>query len=139
MIVLDTNVVSEPLRPQPDERVVTWLDAQDVQTLHLTTITLAELRYGVAALPDGRRRSLLGRRLEEETLPLFDGRILPFDDAASAAYASMQAEARTSGRSLGVMDGLIAAICRARGLALATRDVGDFAHAGIELIDPWHP
>lgn len=138
MIVLDTDVVSEPLRPEPDSTVVAWLDAQHVETLYLTTITLAELRYGVEALPDGRRRATLRKRLEAETLPLFAGRILSFDDEASAAYARLQAAARSRGRPLGPMDGMIAAICLARGHALATRNVGDFAGSGIDLINPWH-
>lgn len=137
MIVLDTNVVSEPLRPEPDPRVVAWLDAQHVETLYLTAVTLAELRYGVAALPAGRRRDALGTQLESTTLPLFAGRILPLDDAASAAYALVQSEARAAVRPLGAMDGLIAAICRASGHTLATRNVADFAGAGISLINPW--
>ncbi len=137
MIVLDTNVISEPLRPVPDARVVAWLDDQHVETLYLTTITLAELRYGVAALPDGRRKQALSERLEGETIPLFTGRVLPFDDEASIAYARLQAAARANGRALGVMDGLIAAICSVHGHALATRNVDDFAAAGIDLVNPW--
>lgn len=137
MIVLDTNVLSEPLRRDPDPHVVRWLDDQHVETLHLTTITLAELRYGVAALPDGRRKDTLADRLERETLTLFTGRVLAFDDAASREYARLQALARAGGKALGVLDGMIAAICAARGYALATRDVGGFRATGLALIDPW--
>lgn len=137
MIVLDTNVVSEPLRPAPDGRVVAWLDDQHVETLYLTTPTLAEVRYGIAALPDGRRRRSLRDRFEEETVPLFIGRILAFDESASVTYARLQAAARALGRPLGVMDGLIAAICMARGHALATRNVADFELAEVDLMNPW--
>ena len=137
MIVLDTNVVSEPLRARPDDRVVAWLDGQHIETLYLTSVTLAELRYGVAALPDGRRKRLLDERLERETIALFAGRVLDFDGAASRTYATLQAAARAKGRALSVIDGFIAAICQVRGFALATRDVRDFAVTGIELINPW--
>lgn len=137
MIVLNTNVVSEPLRRRPDPRVVEWLDAQHVETLYLTTITLAELRYGVAALPDGRRTDTLADSLERETIPLFTGRVLGFDDAASREYARLQATARAAGKALGVLDGMIAAICAAHGHALATRDVGGFRATGLTLFDPW--
>ncbi|GAB3706617.1 PIN domain-containing protein [Mariniluteicoccus flavus] len=137
MIVLDTNVVSEPLRTSPEASVVAWLDAQHLETLYLTTITLAELRYGIAALPDGRRRHILRDQLEGETLPLFAGRVLGFDEPASRAYAVLQAAARASGRPLSVMDAMIASICQASGHQLATRNVRDFAATGIGLIDPW--
>lgn len=137
MIVLDTNVVSEPLRATPDHRVVAWLDEQHVETLYLTSITLAELRYGIAVLPDGRRKRVLDEQLEGVTLPLFQGRVLDFDDAASRTYARLQAAARRDGRPFGVMDSLIAAICSVHGFALATRNVGDFATAGLDLINPW--
>lgn len=137
MIVLDTNVVSEPLRPAPDARVVGWLDEQHIETLYLTTVTLAELRYGVAALPEGRRQRALDARLEAETLPLFAGRVLAFDEPASCAYARLQAAARRGGVALDVMDGLIAAICSAHGYGLATRNLRHFRWTGLDLIDPW--
>lgn len=137
MIVLDTNVVSEPLRPAPDEEVVAWLDAQHVETLYLTAVTLAELRYGVVALPGGRRQQTLHRRLEDEVVPLFAGRVLAFDEGASREYARLQATARAAGRPMGVMDALIAATCASYGHALATRNVSDFADTGLDLIDPW--
>ncbi len=137
MIVLDTNVVSEPLRPAPDEGVVAWLDAQHVETLYLTAVTLAELRYGVAALPGGRRQHTLQHRLENEILPLFAGRVLAFDEGASREYARLQTTARAVGRPLSVMDALIAATCASYGHALATRNVSDFAGTRLDLIDPW--
>lgn len=137
MIVLDTNVVSEPLRRAPDPRVVAWLDAQHVELLALTSITLAEVRYGIAALPVGHRRDLLHERLENEVVPSFAGRILDFDERASVAFARIQAAVRRAGRPLGAMDGLIAAICAAHGARVAARDVTGFAAAGLEVVDPW--
>lgn len=137
MIVLDTNVISEPMRPEPALHVIRWLDLQSIETLYLTTITLAEVRFGIASLPAGRRRSILERRFEEEIVPLFSGRILPFDVSASTCFAHLQADARSHGRTLRTMDGLIAAICLAGGFDLATRNVKDFAFAGLVLIDPW--
>lgn len=137
MIVLDTNVISEPMRPEPALQVIRWLDLQSIETLYLTTITLAEVRFGIASLPAGRRRSVLARRFEAETVPLFAGRTLPFDDSASVCFAHLQSDARSRGRTLSTMDGLIAAVCLAGGFDLATRNVKDFAFAGIPLIDPW--
>lgn len=137
MIILDTNVVSEPLRSSAEPAVSRWLDAQHPDTLYLTALTVAELRAGVAALPDGRRRELLSHRIETDVLAFFDGRILPFDEQAAAAWASLQGEARSRGRGLPVLDSLIAAVARAHGFALATRNVKDFVGTGVELLNPW--
>ena len=137
MIVLDTNVVSEPLRPQPDPRVADWLDGQPIDTLYVTTITLAELRQGVALLPEGHRRQTLDHRLERETIPLFTGRVLTFDEPASLAYAQIVVDTRRARRPIDAMDALIAAICSAHRYTLATRNVADFAGAGIDLVNPW--
>lgn len=136
MFVLDTNVVSEPLRPRPNPDVVAWLDRQVVETLYLTSIGLAELRFGVAALPSGRRRDRLGERIEELAV-LFAGRILPFDEAASVAYAALRARARHRGESIGITDGYIAAIATAHRYAVATRDRAPFEAAGLRVIDPF--
>ncbi|MCG2804642.1 MAG: type II toxin-antitoxin system VapC family toxin [Propionicimonas sp.] len=114
-----------------------WLDRQHLSTLYLTTITVAELRYGIAALPNGRRKRGLSERFEDEVLPLFAGRVLPFDEPATAAYAQLQAKARAAGRPLPAMDALIAAICVANRHALATRNVTDFEFTNLELINPW--
>jgi len=138
VIILDTNVISEPLRPRPAEQVIRWLDAQRPEDLCLTTITLAEVRFGIAALPAGRRRSILSRRFEAETLPWFADRVLTFDEPASQKFAQVQADASARGRTIGAMDGLIAAVCLAHGCDLATRNVKDFAGTGVGLIDPWH-
>ncbi|MFG6447976.1 type II toxin-antitoxin system VapC family toxin [Roseateles sp. BYS180W] len=137
MILLDTNVVSEPLRRAPDAAVVAWLDAQSLPTLYLSAISLAELRFGIAALPAGARREALQRALQERVLPLFEGRILPFDAAASQAYGVLMAQARAQGRAIGAADGYIAAIARTHALTVATRDTAPFAAAGLPVINPW--
>jgi hypothetical protein len=137
MIILDTNVVSEGLRLAPDPRVLAWLDAQDIETLFLTTISLAELRYGVAALPDGKRKAALRVALEERLVGLFNGRFLSFDLDASAAYADVRARAKSDGYALGAADGYIAGIAAARGFSVATRDVIPFEIAAVAVINPW--
>ena len=137
MILIDTNVVSEPWKPAPDTRVLDWLDAQAIETLFLSAITIAELRFGVAAMPEGKRRTVLHDRLEGEVLPLFSGRILTFDLDASKAYATLMSEARASGKAIGTADGYIAATALARGFSVATRDVSPFEAAGLSIINPW--
>lgn len=137
MILLDTNVVSEPLRAAPDARVVAWIDAQPLETLFLSAITVAELRAGVALLPAGRRRTGLHDNLETRVLPLFAGRVLPFDLACTQAYATLMSAARAAGLAISSADGYIAAIAAANGLAVATRDTGAFKAAGATVIDPW--
>ena len=137
MILLDTNVVSEPLRPAPDARVIAWIDAQPLETLFLSSITVAELRAGVAMLPASKRRSGLQQSLEKQILPLFAGRVLPFDLACTAGYAVLMARARAAGLAISTADGYIAAIAAAHGLSVATRDTGPFDAAGVGVIDPW--
>ncbi len=137
MILLDTNVVSEPLRAGPDARVIEWIDAQPLETLFLSAITVAELRAGVALLPAGKRRAGLQSSLEAQVLPLFAGRVLPFDAGCTQAYAALMAKARASGLAIASADGYIAAIALAHGLAVATRDTGPFEAAGVTVINPW--
>jgi predicted nucleic acid-binding protein len=137
MILLDTNVVSEPLKAQGDANVLAWIDAQMVETLYLSTITLAELRFGIAALPDGKRRDSLHASLEQRILPLFAGRVMPFDEPASHCYATLRAQARASGQAIATDDGYIAAIAATHGFAVATRDTSPFRAAGLTVIDPW--
>lgn len=137
MILLDTNVLSEPLRPKPDPAVLAWLDEQAPQTLWLSSIALAELLAGVAALPEGKRRTALARALDLQVLPLFEGRVLAFDTRAAHAYATVQAGAAASGNPIGFADGAIAAIAAVHGFALATRNVRDFKGTGVALINPW--
>lgn len=138
MIILDTKVLSEPLRPSPDERVVEWLDAQIAETLFLTTVTLAEVRYGIAALPTGKRKAGLTERFEADVVPLFAGRILAFDEPATHEYAAIRARARATGLSIGDFDALIASIAKSHRFGVATRDVAPFEAAGVaSVIDPF--
>lgn len=137
MILLDTNVVSEPLRQAPEARVVDWIDAQLLETLYLSAVTVAELRAGVALLPSGKRRTGLHQSLEKRVLPLFTGRVLPFDLACTQAYAKLMAKARTAGLAIAAADGYIAAIAATNGFAVATRDTGSFEAAGATVINPW--
>lgn len=137
MIVLDTNVISEPLRPAASPSVLAWLDRQNIETLFLTTISLAELRYGVAALPDGRRKQGLGAALEDRIIALFGSRILLFDRAAADAYAVVRTRAKALGVAISAADGYIAATAMAAGFAVATRDTEPFVAAGVTVIDPW--
>ena len=137
MILLDTNVVSEPLRITSDVGVIAWIDAQIIETLYLSAISLAELRFGLAALPLGKRKDKLHTSLEQRILPLFAGRILPFDASASEAYAALRASARAQGRAIAAADGYIAATAASHGLIVATRDAGPFEAAGLKVINPW--
>jgi hypothetical protein len=137
MILLDTNVVSEPLRPQPDARVIAWIDTQPMETLFLSAVTVAELRAGVALLPIGRRRSTLRESLESRVLPLFAGRVLPFDLGCTAAYAELMAKARAAGQAIASADAFIAAIAMASTMSIATRDTSPFEAAGVAVINPW--
>lgn len=136
MILLDTNIISEALKPAGDPAVLTWLDAQAVETLFLSTITLAELRFGIAAMPPGKRRDILGRELDQRILPVFEGRVLPFSRAAADAYGELRARARAAGKAISTADGYIAGIAAAHGFAVATRDVGPFEAAQLRVITP---
>ncbi len=137
MILLDTNVISEPLKLNGDLVVLNWIDAQSIETLYLSAISLAELRFGISALPPGKRRETLHDSLEQRILPLFAGRILPFDAAASEAYAVLRARARAQGKAIAAADGYIAAIATAHALIVATRDTAPFEAAGLTVINPW--
>lgn len=137
MIVLDTNVLSEFIRREPDEGVTRWLDSLDAAAVATTAITAAELLYGVARLPAGRRKERLSeavRGLIEEDL---DGRIEPFDATAATHYADLLSDREAAGRPISVADAQIAAICRKLGATLATRNTSDFEYTGIKLLDPW--
>ncbi|TXN05884.1 type II toxin-antitoxin system VapC family toxin [Methylobacterium sp. WL64] len=137
MIVLDTNVIAEPWKSQPDPTVNAWTDAQMVETLYPSTITVAEVRFGLATMPDGNRRRIYQERLEREVLPVFSGRILSFDLAASQAYAALMARARAAGRGIGRADGYIAATAAAHEMTVAARHIGPFEAAGPTVINPW--
>ncbi|MGJ3232599.1 MAG: PIN domain-containing protein [Oceanicaulis sp.] len=137
MILLDTNVISEVLRERPDPGVTDWLDAQDGDRLFLSTVSEAELLYGVAILPEGRRKAALADLLAQVLGETFNGQILAFDSAAADAYAAIAAGRRAAGRPISSFDGQIAAIAVAHHAALATRNVRDFKGCGVDLIDPW--
>ncbi|SIR33000.1 hypothetical protein SAMN05880582_11069 [Rhizobium sp. RU20A] len=137
MILLDTNVISEPWKPVPEQAVIAWLDAQVLETLFISAIAIAELRFGIAAMPSGKRQTILRDRLESEVLPYFSGRILSFDLASSQFYSDLMARARASGKAIGTADGYIAATAAANGLAIATRDTSPFEAAGLRVINPW--
>ena len=137
MILLDTNVVSEPLRPEPETRIIDWIDAQQLETLHLSAITVAEMRSGIAQLPEGRRRARIQDNFEQRQLPLFEGRVLSFGVQCSAAYARIVADARHRGRPISVADAYIAATAATHGLTVATRDESLFTEAGLKVINPW--
>jgi len=137
MILLDTNVVSEPLRHAPEARVIAWIDAQPLETLYLSAITVAELRAGVALLPAGKRQAALHESLEKRVLPMFAGRVLPFDLSCTHAYAEMLARVRKAGNAIETADACIAAVAIANGFSIATHDTSPFVAAGLAVINPW--
>lgn len=137
MIVLDTNVVSEPLRAAPNPTVVAWLDAQVAEHLFLPAICLAELLAGVEALPAGRRRRVLEAAVSQQLVELFGGRILSFDAEAAMSFARVHAAASKAGNPIGFADCAIAAIARSKGFVLATRNARDFSGTGVRIVDPW--
>jgi predicted nucleic acid-binding protein len=137
MIVLDTNVVSELMRPSPAGVVLSWLRQRDNAELFTTAITAAEIRYGIARLPDGRRKDDL-LRAADEILRAFPEQVLPFDATAAAAYADVVGRRERIGKPIDGFDGQIASICRVHGALLATRNVKDFRETGVATADPWH-
>jgi len=136
MIVVDTNVVSELMRPSPSQSVRDWVQARPGRALYTSAITIAEVRYGIERLPDGRRKRLLNS-VAAEVFDRFAEQILPFDLAAAEQYALIVSRRDTLGMPIDGFDGQIAAICRARGMALATRNTVDFRETGVNVIDPW--
>ena len=136
MIVLDTNVVSEAMKAQPTLAVRAWLDEQVAETLYLSSITLAEMLFGIGALPVGRRKDALTQTLDG-LLDLFADRVLAFDADAARSYAELAVAARAAGKGFSQADGYIAAIAHARGFIVATRDVAPFQALGITVINPW--
>jgi len=137
MIILDTNVVSELLRPTPSPVVEAWLAAQDGAAVFFTVIGEAELRLGVAILPTGRRRTALTEAIDAMLEQDFRDRVLPFDASAARAFAAIAADRRAAGRPISQFDCQIAAIARSRRAALATRNTADYQACGLDLIDPW--
>ena len=137
MILLDTNVISEPQRRDPHAGVLEWIDAQALETLYLSVITVAELRAGIALIPAGKRRDSLHENLEKRLLPMFANRVLSFDMACTTAYAGLLAKSRAAGLTVETADAFIAAIALANGFAVATRDTRPCETAGVSVINPW--
>jgi predicted nucleic acid-binding protein len=137
MIVLDTNVLSELLRPAPEARVLAWLEDQPPASLFTSAVTQGEILYGIRLLPDGQRR----RKLWDAAVAIFNedfaGRVLSFDGDAAGAYAEIGASRRAAGRPISQFDATIAAITRSRGASLATRNAKDFEGCGIDVVNPW--
>lgn len=136
MILLDTNVVSEAMKPEPAPSVRAWLDAQAAETLYLSSVTIAELMFGIGALSNGRRKDMLTAALDG-MLDMFTDRILPFDTRAARRYADLAVRARAAGKGFPTPDGYIAAIAAAHDFAVASRDTSAFTAAGLTVIDPW--
>ena len=136
MIVLDTNVVSEAMKATPNPAVLAWLDEQAAETLYLSSVTLAELLFGIGVLPAGRRKEALTQMLDG-LLALFEDRVLAFDTNAARHYADLAVTARAVGKGFPTPDGYIAAIAKARGFTVATRDVAPFKAVGLNVINPW--
>ena len=137
MFLLDTNVVSELMRPEPERTVEAWVAGQAPKDLFLSAVSEAELRYGAAILPAGRRRETLFSDIEGMLRRAFGDRVLPFDREAARVYGDIAAMRRAVGRHVAPVDCQIASIARSRGLTVATRDVGDFEGMEVELVDPW--
>lgn len=136
MILLDTNVISEAMKPAPDPAVRHWLDEQAAETLYLSSVTIAELMFGIGALPKGNRKDRLTATLDG-VLTMFADRILPFDTKAARRYADLAVKARAAGRGFPTPDGYIAAIAASHDFAVASRDSSAFKAAGLPVIDPW--
>ena len=136
MIVLDTNVLSEPLKTRPDLKVLAWLDAQAAETLYMSTISYAELRFGVLKMPDGKRRNDLAAQIDR-ALELFKDRMLEFNVKAAEQLAQIGARCKKIGKPATAPDAYIAAIAAAHGFSVATRNVDHFKHTGVLVINPW--
>ncbi len=136
MIVLDTTVISEAMKPEPNPAVRTWLNAQVAETLYLTSVTLAEILFGIAVLPAGRRRNTLTHALDG-LLELFGDRVLPFDTDAARQYTTLAVAARNAGRGFPTPDGYIAAIAVSRGFIVASRDRSPYEAGGVRVVNPW--
>lgn len=137
MILLDTNVVSELMKTEPVEAVLGWLNGQPSERLYLSVVTIGEIAYGLRVLPDGKRRSGLRERFERFVVLAFDQRVLAFDESAARIYGDLMGDRKELGLPMSVPDGQIAAIARRDHLAIATRNVLDFEHCGIEVINPF--
>ena len=139
MIVLDTNVISELMRAQPASQVVAWLDAQDAESVWISSVSVLEIRYGIELVDDNARRLRLERAFDAMLRQDLSTRIVSFDVAAAEQTARLSALARRQGRTIELRDAMIAGIAAAQGALLATRNTRHFAECGVDLVDPWHP
>lgn len=137
MIILDTNIISEMMKPAPEKVVLDWLNEQESASLYLSTISIGEIGYGIKALPDGRRRRLLSDSFEKLLAAAFENRILNFDEAAARQYGEIMSNHKEMGRPLSCLDGQIIAIARTNACAVATRNVRDFECCGLTVINPF--
>lgn len=137
MIVLDTNVISEAMKPEPHPAVRAWLNDQAAETLYLSSVTLAELLFGIGSLPAGRRKDMLAQTLDGLT-GLFRDRVLPFDIGAARCYAELVVTAKVAGRGFPTPDGYIAAIAVSRGFIVASRDTAPYLAAKVTVLNPWN-
>lgn len=137
MVLLDTNVVFEVMKPRPEVSVIDWMNATASGSLFVSSVTMAEIHFGIELLPDGGRRIDLERRFDQLMSQGFDGRIVSFDVSAARIYGTLMAHRRKSGTPLASLDGQIASIARVHGFAVATRDTGHFADCGVELVNPF--
>ena len=137
MILLDTNILSELMRPAPTESVVRWMATQPATSLYTTSITQAEIFHGIMLLPAGRRRTAFEAAAEAMFDQDFHGRILAFGSDAARPYARIAAERRRAGRPISHFDAQIAAIARSAGAAVATRNAADYDGCGVKVINPW--
>jgi predicted nucleic acid-binding protein len=138
MMILDTNILSEIMRPTPDDRVIGWLNAQSRSALFTTTLTRGELLYGVCLLPDGQRKTALLKAVLAIFATDLAGQVLGFDSDAADAYAEIASTRKAMGKPISQFDAMIAAIARSRGASLVTRNIRDFVDIGIHIIDPWN-
>jgi len=136
MIVLDTNVISEAMKPKPDPAVLAWLNDQAADTLYISSVTVAELLFGIKSLPAGKRKDMLTQALDG-LMVLFKNRVLSFDIDAARHYADLAVEAKTSGKGFPTPDGYIAAVAASRGFSVASRDTAPFEAARVPVINPW--
>jgi toxin FitB len=137
MIILDTNAVSEPLKPLPNAAYMAWLREQTPGTLFTTTVTVAEMLLGIEALPSGKRKEVIRRGVVEMAFPLFEDRILEFGQSDAAEFAKVVVRARRAGNNIEFADAVIAAIAVRRGFSLVTRNVKDFKATGVQIVMPW--
>jgi hypothetical protein len=137
MILIDTKVISEPMKAHGDANVAAWLDAQVAETLYISAVSLSELLLGIETLPQGKRRKALTTTLADQISALFGDRVLSFDLSAARAYAAIVSRTRKAGYAISVPDGQIAAIAETHRFAIATRDEAPFRAAGLAVINPW--